>query len=128
MRFGYVYLISHKSEALESFKRYLNEVENQLDKSIKALRTDRGREYLSKQIEELCTEKGIIRQLTTPNKPQQNGVAERRNRTLLDMTRSMMAQENLSISFQGDALLTVAYLLNKVSFTPYELWTGHKTT
>ena len=47
-RFCYVYLISYKSEALECFKRYLNEVENQLDKSIKALRTDRGREYLSK--------------------------------------------------------------------------------
>uniref|UniRef100_M1DVJ7 Retrotransposon protein, Ty1-copia subclass n=1 Tax=Solanum tuberosum TaxID=4113 RepID=M1DVJ7_SOLTU len=132
MRFGYVYLISHKSEALECFKRYLNEVENQLDKNIKSLRTDRGREYLSKQFEELCTEKGFIRQLTTPYTPQQNGVAERRNKTLLDMTRSKMAQTNLSISFWGDALLTAAYILNKVSSksvssTPYELWTGHKT-
>ncbi|XP_019261101.1 PREDICTED: uncharacterized protein LOC109239051 [Nicotiana attenuata] len=70
-RFGYVYLISHKSEALECFKRYMNEVENQLDKSIKVLRTDRRREYLSKQFEELCTVKGIIRQLTTPYTPQQ---------------------------------------------------------
>lgn len=49
----------------------MNEVENQLDKSIKALRIDREREYLSKQFEELCTEKGIIRQLTTPYTPQQ---------------------------------------------------------
>ena len=83
----------------------MNEVENQLDKRIKVLRTDRGREYLSKQFEELCTKKGIIRQLTTLYTPQQNGVAERRNRTLLDMTRSMMAHENLSISFLGRCII-----------------------
>ncbi|KAF3638907.1 hypothetical protein FXO37_24173 [Capsicum annuum] len=81
--------------------------------------------------EELCIEKGIVRQLTTPYTPQQNGVAERRNRALLDMTRFMMAQSNLPISFWGDALLTAAYILNKVpsksvSSTPYELWTGNK--
>lgn len=61
-RFGYAYLISHKSESLECFKKYLNEVENQLDKRIKTLRTDRGREYLSKEFEELRNEKGITRQ------------------------------------------------------------------
>uniref|UniRef100_A0A2N9HQ47 Integrase catalytic domain-containing protein n=1 Tax=Fagus sylvatica TaxID=28930 RepID=A0A2N9HQ47_FAGSY len=65
------------------------------------------------------------------NTPQQNGVAERRNRTLLDMVRSMMAQANLPISFWGDALLTAAYILNRVpsqsvSSTPYELWKGEK--
>lgn len=60
-RFGYTFLISHKSEALDCFRRYLIEVENQLDKSVKALRTDRGREYLSDQFKELCEEKGIIR-------------------------------------------------------------------
>ena len=110
----------------------MNEVENQLDKSIKALRTDRGHEYLTKQFEELCIEKGIIRKLTTHYTPQQNGVVERRNRTLLDMTRSMMAQTNLPISFWGDVLLTVAYILNKVasksvSSTLYELCTGNKS-
>ena len=74
-------------------------VENQLDKSIKALRTDRGREYLSKQFKELCEGKGIKRQLTMPRTPQQNGVAERRNRTLLEMIRSMMMQANLPIFY-----------------------------
>ena len=54
-------------------------VENQLDKSIKALRTDHGHEYLSEQFKELYDEKGIARQLTMPYTPQQNGVAERRN-------------------------------------------------
>ena len=104
-------------------------VENQLDKKIKALRTDRGREYLSTQFNGLCDEKGIVHQLTIPNTPQQNGVAERRNRTLLEMVRSMMAQANLPINFWGDALLTATYVLNRVpsksvATTPYELWTG----
>uniref|UniRef100_A0A2N9GH76 Integrase catalytic domain-containing protein n=1 Tax=Fagus sylvatica TaxID=28930 RepID=A0A2N9GH76_FAGSY len=130
-RYGYVQLIAHRYEALDCFKRFVAEVENQHEKSLKALRTDRGREYLSDQFKDLCEEKGIRRQLTISNTPQQNGVAERRNRTLLDMVRSMMAQANLPISFLGDALLTAAYILNRVpsqsvSSTPYELWKGEK--
>jgi len=79
-----------------------------------------------------CEEKGITGHLTIPYTPQQNGVAERRNRTLLDMVRSMMAQANLPISFSGDALLTATYILNRVpsksvSTTPYELWNGRKS-
>ena len=125
-RYDHVYLISHKSEALSCFMKYVNLVENQLDKTIKALRTDRGREYLSEHFKELCERKGIDRQLTVPYTPQQNGVAERRNRTLLEMVRSMMAQANLPISYWGDALLTAAYILNRVPTksvisTQYEL-------
>ena len=69
--------------------------------------------------------------MTIPGTPQQNGVAERRNRTLLKMVRSMMAQANLPITFWGDALLTATYILNRVpsksvTSTPYELWTKRK--
>ena len=124
-------MISHKSDALDCFKRYTNLVKNQLNVKIKTLRTDRGREYLSDQFKSFCDEKGIAKQLTIPYTPQQNGVAERRNRTLLDMVRSMMAQANLPISFWGDVLLTAAYVLNRVPSksvpsTPYELWNGNK--
>nr|XP_009783587.1 PREDICTED: uncharacterized protein LOC104232161 [Nicotiana sylvestris] len=108
-RYGYVYLISHKSEALSCFVKFMNLVENQLDRKIKALRTDRGREYLSDEFKQLCDEKGIQRQLTIPYTPQQNGVAERQNRTLLEMVRSMMAQAKLPIIYWGDALLTAAF-------------------
>jgi len=130
-RFGFTYLISHKSEALACFQKYVNLVENQLDSRIKALRTNNGREYLSDLFRQFCDEKGIDRQLTIPGTPQQNGVAERRNRTLLEMVRSMMAQANLPIQFWGDALLTATYILNRVptksvSTTPYELWTKRK--
>ena len=69
--------------------------------------------------------------MTIPETPQQNGVAKRRNRTLLDMVRLMMAQENLLISYWGDALLIVAYVLNRVpsknvASTLYELWNNWK--
>ena len=129
--FGIVYLISHRYEALDCFKHFQQMAENQLTTKIKALQTNRGREYLSDQFCEWCEEKGIARQLTIPCTPQQNGVAEQRNKTLLDMVRSMMAQANLPISFWGDALLTAAYILNRVpsksvSSTPYELWTERK--
>uniref|UniRef100_A0A2N9EJK6 CCHC-type domain-containing protein n=1 Tax=Fagus sylvatica TaxID=28930 RepID=A0A2N9EJK6_FAGSY len=100
-RYGYVQLIAHRYEALDCFKRFVAE------------------------------KRGYADNLLFPNTPQQNGVAERRNRTLLDMVRSMMAQANLPISFWGDALLTAAYILNRVpsqsvSSTPYELWKGEK--
>jgi len=130
-RSGHVYLISHKSEALDYFIRYTNLVKNKLSTKIKALRTDRGCEYLFEQFKKIYDEKGIARQLTIPYTPQQNGVAERRNRTLFDMVRLMMTQANLPISFWGDTLLTTVYILNRVPSksvlsTPYELWNGVK--
>src|SRR3954465_7663557 len=60
-RYGHIYLISHKSKALRCFEAYLNEVENKLERKAKTLRTDRGREYLSEQFKELCSERGIVR-------------------------------------------------------------------
>ena len=129
--FSHVYLISNKFETLDCFTQFTRLVENQLSTKIKALRSDRGREYLSEQFKDFCDEKGIARQLTISYTPQQNGVAERRNRTLLDMVRSMMAQANLPISFWEDALLTAAYILNRVPSksvlsNPYELWNDEK--
>ena len=99
------------------------------EKGFKTFRTDRGREYFFDQFKEFYEEKGILRHHTIPRTPQQNGIVEMRNKTLL--TRSMMVQANLPISFWGDALLTAAYILNRVpsqyvSSTPYELWHDKK--
>ena len=113
-RYGYVYLMKHKSESFEMFKIFKNEVQNQLGKSIKALRSDRGGEYLSQEFIDHLTDYGIVSQLTPPGTPQWNGVLERRNRTLLDMVRSMMSQSDLSMSFWGYALETATSLLNRV--------------
>ena len=76
-------------------------------------------------------ENGIVAQYSTPGEPQQNGVAERRNRTLMDMVRSMLSYSSLSTGLWMEALKTSAHIFNRVSSksvpkTPYELWTGRK--
>ena len=84
---------------MDYFTQFTRLVENQLSTKIKALRFDWGCEYLSEHFKGFCDEKGIARQLTISYTPQQNGIAERKNRTLLHMVRPMMAQANLPISF-----------------------------
>ncbi|KAL4283207.1 hypothetical protein GQ457_16G018950 [Hibiscus cannabinus] len=128
-KYRYIYLMRHKFEALEKFKEFKNEVQNQHGKSIKALRSDRGGEYLSQDFDELLKECGIVSQLTPPGTPQWNGVSERRNRTLLDMVQSMMSHTDLPTSFWGYALETTTFTLNRVPSksvqkTPHEMWTG----
>ncbi|KAK8584360.1 hypothetical protein V6N12_068604 [Hibiscus sabdariffa] len=95
------------------------------------LRSDRGGEYLSLEFDELLKECGIVSQLTPPGKPKWNGVSKRRNRTLLDMVRSMMSHSDFPISFWGHTLETTAFTLNRVPSksvqkTPHEMWTGKR--
>nr|GEX16135.1 retrotransposon protein, putative, Ty1-copia subclass [Tanacetum cinerariifolium] len=91
-RYGYVYLLKHKHEVFENFKVFQKEVENQLGKTIKSLRSDRGGEYMSQEFLDHLKDHGIIAHRTPPYTPQHNGVSERRNRTLLDMN-SLINQE-----------------------------------
>ncbi|KAK1646253.1 hypothetical protein QYE76_064058 [Lolium multiflorum] len=130
-RYGYIYLMKHKSETFEKFKEFQSEVENQRNKKIKFLRSDRGGEYLSYEFSMHLKKCGILSQLTPPGTPQRNGVSERRNRTLLDMVRSMMSLTDLPLSFWSYALETAAFTLNRapsksVETTPYELWFNKK--
>ena len=123
--------MKRKSKAFEKFKEFKAEVENQLGKHIKAIRSDRGGEYLLVDFKDYLTENGIISQLTASGTPQQNGVAERRNVNLLDMVKSMLSYSTLQISFWGYPLNTTIYLLNLVPSkfvpkTPVELWIGRK--
>ena len=103
-RYGYVYLLSHRYEALDVFKCFVDEVKGQLERRVKIRQTDRGRECLSGMFKQFCEGNRIQQQLTIPRTSQQNDIAERRNRTLLDTVRSMMAHANLPISFWGDQL------------------------
>ena len=89
-----VYLLRGKDEAIEVFKYYKNEVENQLGKRIKAIRSDRGGEYES-PFNEFCSEHGIIHQTTAPYSPQSNGIAERKNRTLKEIMNAMLISSGL---------------------------------
>ncbi|KAL0340193.1 UNVERIFIED_CONTAM: Retrovirus-related Pol polyprotein from transposon TNT 1-94 [Sesamum radiatum] len=129
-RYCYVYLLRSKDEALEAFKLYKNEVENQLSKTIKAIRSDRGGEY-GAPFEEFCSEFGIIHQTTAPYSPQSNGIAERKNRTLKEMMNAMLINSGLPQNLWGEAILSANHILNKIpqkdkNETPYELWKGHK--
>ena len=90
-RYGYIYLIKHKSETFEKFKEFQSEVENHHNKKIKFLLSDRRGEYLSYKFGLHLKQCGIVSQLTPPGTPQHNGVSKRHNRTLLDMVRSMMS-------------------------------------
>ena len=88
-RYGFLYLMKHKSESFEMFKRFHSEVEKQIKKSIKMLRSNKGQEYLSIDFIGYLRDNGILTQWTPPGTPQHNGVSERRNKTILDMVRSM---------------------------------------
>ncbi|KAL0295139.1 UNVERIFIED_CONTAM: Retrovirus-related Pol polyprotein from transposon TNT 1-94 [Sesamum radiatum] len=111
-RYGYVYLMRYKSEAFGRFKEYRLEVENQTNRKIKALRSDQGGEYLNSEFIDYLKENGILSQWTPLGTPQLNRVAERRNRTLLDMIWSMMSSMELPPSFWGHAIEVAVKLLN----------------
>ena len=106
-------------------------MENHHNKKTKFLRSDRGGEYFDHEFGTHLRKCGIVSQLTPPGTPQRNGVSEHRNRTLLDMVRSMTSLTNLPLSFWGYALETATFTLNRapsksIETTPYELWFGNK--
>nr|GEZ10236.1 hypothetical protein [Tanacetum cinerariifolium] len=111
--YGYVYLPKDKHEVFETFKVFQKEVENQLGKTINSLRFDRGGEYISQEFLDHIKEHEIIAHLTPPYTSQHNGVSKMRNRTLLDMVRSMMSQTTLPKFFWDYALESTARILNK---------------
>jgi hypothetical protein len=139
-RYGYIYPIKDRSESLDKFKIFKAEVENQHNLKIKVVRSDRGGEYYGRHatygqipgpFARFLQENGIVAQYSTPGEPQQNGVAERRNRTLMDMVRSMLSYSSLPVGLWMEALKTATHILNRVPSksvpkTPYELWTGRK--
>lgn len=128
----WVYFLKAKSEALEKFKEFKAMVEKQSGRYLKILRSDRGGEYTAKLYESFCKDHGIIHQLTARRTPQQNGVAERKNRTILDMARSMIKGKHLPRTFWAEAVECAVYLLNQCPTksvrhkTPEEAWSGHK--
>ena len=100
-RFVWIKTLRQKSEALEAFKEYKALMENQLGTTIKELRSDNGGEYTSNAFVAFLKDHGIRHQLSVPYNPQQNGVAERMNRTLLDMVRVMLLESQLPKAFWG---------------------------
>ena len=118
----YLYMLrSIKDEALETFKVFKAEVEKQCEKQINVVRSDRGGEYYGRYIENrqapgpfsrFLQEHVIVAQYTMPSSPKQNGLAERRNRTLMDMVRSMKSNVNFPQFLWNEALKTEVYIIN----------------
>jgi hypothetical protein len=126
-RFYYIYLLKSKDEALHYFKIYKVEVENQLERKIKHVRTDRGGEYFLNLFTLFCEEHGIIHERMPPYSPQSNGVAERKNRALTDLVNAMLDTSGLSKELWGEAILTACHVLNRVhiknkEITPFKEW------
>ena len=108
-RYTTVYFLKNKSEVLSKFKEHVNLVENQNGK-VKVLRSDNGREYMSHNFANYCAEKGILHEFTSPYCPEQNGVAECLNRTILEATKSMIYQAGLPLNFWAEACNTAVYV------------------
>ncbi|CAA7036371.1 unnamed protein product [Microthlaspi erraticum] len=128
----WIFFLKTKDEAYSKFVEWLAFVENQSGKKLKALRTNNGLEYCNKTFDDFCRAKGIMRHKTCPYTPQQNGVAERLNRTILEKVRSLLSEMGLKESFWAEASSTVVYMINRTPSTPLnfripeEIWSGKK--
>lgn len=127
------YLIENKSEALEKFRNYVSMVEAKFNMKISKLRCDNGGEYTSRDFQNFCKIKGILIQYTVAYNPEQNGVAERFNRSIMEKARCLMFDSQLEKYLWGEAVLTSIYLINRTitralndNITPAEIWHGEK--
>ena len=131
-RLNWVAMLQHKSDACEAFKKFKALAETEKGVKLKALRTDRGGEFTSTEFSNFCISNGIKRDLTAPYSPQQNGVAERKNRTVMSMVRAMLKAKDLPRELWGEAVNTVVYILNRSltkslkDQTPHEKWTARR--
>ncbi|GAU36409.1 hypothetical protein TSUD_38770 [Trifolium subterraneum] len=156
-RMMWIYLIKAKSESFDVFKKFKKKVEKESEKSIKIFRTDGGGEFeasdhvvaselfqsliiqtsiefTSNEFKQFLVDQGIEHEVTAPYTPQHNGLAERRNRTVLNMVRSMLREKSLPSILWGEAASTAVYILNKcptkklVNIVPEEKWNGQDQT
>jgi transposase InsO family protein len=109
----WTYVLTEKANALAIFKKFKASAEKETNCQIKCLRTDRGGEFTSSAFNDFCSESGIKRQLTASYTPQQNGVSERKNRTIMNMVRSMLAGMNVPKRFWPEAVLWATHVLNR---------------
>lgn len=130
-KYTIIYLLKHKSEAFEKIREYVHHVQNKFGRKPKVLRCDGGGEYSSTHLLTYLKENGITLQQTAPYSPQQNGTAERKNRSLMEMMRCLLSEGRMDRKYWGEAVMTANYLLNRlpsasIERTPFELWHGSK--
>ncbi|GJX66478.1 retrovirus-related pol polyprotein from transposon TNT 1-94 [Tanacetum coccineum] len=133
-RFTWVFFLATKDETSGIIKSFITGIENLVDHKVKVIRCDNGTEFKNREMNQFCEMKGILRQFSVARTPQQNGVAERRNRTLIEAARTMLADSKLPTTFWAEAVNTACYVQNKVlvvkphNKTPYELFHGRTPT
>ena len=131
-RYTWCYVIKKKDEVFEKFKHWKAEVENSTGFKLKILRSDNGGEYSSTVFKNFLKDEGVVHQKTIPKTPEQNGVSERMNRTLMESVRSMLHDAKLPHYFWAETLMTAVYLRNRSptkalqNMTPYEKLKGNK--
>ncbi|GJU53596.1 putative ribonuclease H-like domain-containing protein [Tanacetum coccineum] len=131
-RFTWVFFLTTKDETSEILKNFIKEIENLVDKKVKIIRSDNRTEFKNKVMDDFCSKKGIKREYSITRTPQQNGMAERRDRTLIEAARTMLADSKLPTTFWAEVVSTACYVQNRVlvvkphNKTPYELFKGFK--
>jgi Reverse transcriptase (RNA-dependent DNA polymerase)/Integrase core domain/gag-polypeptide of LTR copia-type/GAG-pre-integrase domain len=131
-RATWLYLLKSKKEVSSVFQKFYNMVENQFNTTVKFLRTDNGTEYLNHDFQNFLCSKGIMHQTSCVGTPQQNGIAERKNRHLLEVTRALLFSANLPKIYWSYAVLTGCYLINRLPSrvldfqSPFEILYGRK--
>ena len=127
-----IYYLKTKDQFQNALRNFLSWAETQTSKKLRALHSDHGGKYMSTKVKEILNERGIEHHLTMPSSPQQNGKAERFNRTIMDKTMAMLHTAGLSNGFWEYALSTAVHVYNRTPSrnlkwrTPLEMWsTGH---
>jgi transposase InsO family protein len=131
-RYTWVFFLADKSDVFATFKTFIKRIHNGFETTINKVRSDNKNEFQNTRVDELCNEFGIRPQFSIKYTPQSNGLIERKNRTLIDMTRSMLSEYNMSHSFWAKAINTACYYSNRLychpmmEKTPYEQLNGRK--
>ncbi|XP_070019307.1 retrovirus-related Pol polyprotein from transposon TNT 1-94 isoform X2 [Nicotiana sylvestris] len=117
-RCTWLFLMKDRSELFSIFQSFCAEIKNQFGVSIRIFRSDNALEYVSSQFQQFMTFHGIINQTSCPYTPQQNGVAKRKNRHLIETARTLLIESRVPLRFWGDTVLTACYLINRMPSSP----------
>ncbi|GKB63227.1 putative ribonuclease H-like domain-containing protein [Tanacetum coccineum] len=129
-RFSWVFFLATKDETSGILKTFITGIENQLDHKVKVIRCDNGTEFKNSVMNQFCEMKGIKREFSIARTPQQDGIVERKNRTLIEAARTMLVNSNLPTTFWAEVVNIACYVLNRLlvikphNKTPYELVRG----
>nr|GEY97208.1 hypothetical protein [Tanacetum cinerariifolium] len=129
-RFTWTFFLKSKDETIGILKKFISKIKNLKDLRVKIIRCDNRGEFQNKEMNDFCSQKGIKREFSNARTPQQNGVAERKNKTLIEAARTTLADAKLPVTFWAEAVNTACYVQNRVlvnkshNKTPYELFNG----